>query len=492
MDLMQAYEQLGHRAKRVGSKHGGEFAGKCPVCGGTDRFRFWPGQEGCGRYWCRQCLVEGDIVQFLRDFQGLSFRDAAQAAGRGHIIKDGPRGPRVPRQATPPRRYDPEQRVFSPHGFVPPCQQWQDRARAFAAWAHKRLLEQPEVLDYLAGRGISQETAIKFGLGYNPETMYRSRTSWGLAPEKRTNVRDKPLWLPAGIVIPYESDGVMHRVRIRQDNPAGNSGKYIVVAGGSGAPMLINPHARAYIVVEAELDSMAIDEAAGDLVGVLALGTVSIGPDPAQHVMLQQALAILVALDCEADQRQAGAQAVRNAAGKWEATYPRAELTPVPVGKDPGDYYQAGGDLREWVLACLPPALQPVERPASAVACAPNPNPKPKPEPAAEPPARQPIGPDGVVYWADGTWSTGVLRDMCRGMQRAELVAAPSRDLAQLADAIQERNWVLLTGRAKAGGELGPALVLGDDEDAYQRGRAEYLWTRTREIIAKHVREVRR
>jgi hypothetical protein len=31
---------------------------------------------------------------------------------------------------------------------------------------------------------------------------------------------------------------------------------------------------------------------------------------------------------------------------------------PIPEGKDIGDYAAAGGDLRAWVLACLPPALR--------------------------------------------------------------------------------------------------------------------------------------
>lgn len=428
------------------------------------------------------------MIQFLREFRGLQFAEAAREAGREDLVQQGSAGPRVPRRAAPARQAGPELRVFEPHAFAPPPAQWQEKARVFAAWAHERLLERPDVLGYLAARGISRETAVRFGLGYNPETLYRPRESWGLAPEKRSNGRDKKLWLPAGIVIPYEYDGVMHRVRIRQDDPVGNSGKYIVIAGGSGAPMCITPHARAYVVVEAELDGMAIDQAAGDLVGVIALGSVSIGPDPAQHAMLQQTRSILVALDWETDQGRAGANAVRNTAAKWLNTYTRAELAPVPVGKDPGDYYQAGGDLREWLLACLPPTLQPVEQSAL-------PEPQRQPEPISQEqpphPAPRQIGPEGVVLWPDGTWGVGVLREMCRGMRRAEITGS-TRALADLDAAIRERGWVLLAGRAKLDGRQGPALVLDDDEDDYQRGRAGYLWDAVRQSLAQHIREVRR
>lgn len=65
--------------KRVSSTSGGEYAGPCPVCGGTDRFHIWP---EAGNYWCRQCQKKGDTIQYLRDVRGLSFRDAARMVGR--------------------------------------------------------------------------------------------------------------------------------------------------------------------------------------------------------------------------------------------------------------------------------------------------------------------------------------------------------------------------------------------------------------------------
>lgn len=58
---------------------GTELYGPCPGCGGTDRFRVWP---ETGRYWCRQCNRSGDAIQFLRDFRGFSFQDAAQMVGK--------------------------------------------------------------------------------------------------------------------------------------------------------------------------------------------------------------------------------------------------------------------------------------------------------------------------------------------------------------------------------------------------------------------------
>ena len=64
---------------RVAATNGGEYAGPCPNCGGHDRFRVW---QETGRYWCRQCARSGDCIQYLRDFRGCSFRDAARIAGK--------------------------------------------------------------------------------------------------------------------------------------------------------------------------------------------------------------------------------------------------------------------------------------------------------------------------------------------------------------------------------------------------------------------------
>jgi DNA primase len=78
MDLLRLAEQnvsLFH----VSNHNGGEYAGPCPGCGGRDRFRVWPEQD---RYWCRRCGKQGDTIQYLRDFRGLTFREAARLVGK--------------------------------------------------------------------------------------------------------------------------------------------------------------------------------------------------------------------------------------------------------------------------------------------------------------------------------------------------------------------------------------------------------------------------
>ena len=78
-DLLSILEQ--HTTlDRVASTRGGEYAGPCPACGGTDRFRVWP-YDTKPRYWCRRCGRHGDTADALQEFDGLNKRDALSIAG---------------------------------------------------------------------------------------------------------------------------------------------------------------------------------------------------------------------------------------------------------------------------------------------------------------------------------------------------------------------------------------------------------------------------
>jgi len=79
MDLLSALESK-YKVIKVGDKDGGEYACPCPYCqDGTDRFHFWPIKN---RFWCRQCRKTGDLIQYLRDCEHMTFKDAAAAAGK--------------------------------------------------------------------------------------------------------------------------------------------------------------------------------------------------------------------------------------------------------------------------------------------------------------------------------------------------------------------------------------------------------------------------
>ena len=62
---------------------------------------------------------------------------------------------------------------------------------------------------------------------------------------------------------------------------------------------------------------------------------------------MNQAEVILVALDTD----EVG---IKSAWNWWLETFPKAKRWPVPAGKDPGEAYKEGVDIRKWILAGLP------------------------------------------------------------------------------------------------------------------------------------------
>lgn len=80
LDLIESDTHL----KRYSNRHGGEYRGACPKCGGddkSDRFIVWP-EDGKGHFWCRQCRIGGDDVSYLVKVRGLSMPAALRQAGR--------------------------------------------------------------------------------------------------------------------------------------------------------------------------------------------------------------------------------------------------------------------------------------------------------------------------------------------------------------------------------------------------------------------------
>jgi hypothetical protein len=108
-----------------------------------------------------------------------------------------------------------------------------------------------------------------------------------------------------------------------------------------------------WVIVESELDAMAVHHACGGAVGVLSVLTVSGKPDVAAHRYLLRAVRILLALDADQD-KEDGSNPGAGAWPWWERTYAQARLWPVPEGKDPGEAFALGVDLRAWVSAGMP------------------------------------------------------------------------------------------------------------------------------------------
>jgi len=340
MNLLDSIAGSGVVLKKVATTKGGEYAGPCPGCGGTDRFRCWPADRGgSGSYWCRGCGKGGDDVQFLVDFRGYQYKDAFQAVGRSMPENYRPAGYRAASFS--------HKTEFKPRVYEEPVETWRKKAQEFVDRAHLALLEEKSVLHYLAGRGLDLQAVKGFKLGWFggescKNCMFRPRTAWGLPRMKNKKTgRDKMLWIPRGIVIPCFKAGKIYRVRIRRpkkDLQKKTDIKYYALPGSGHEVMGHNPDHKAFVVVESELDEMMITRQAGSIVGTVGLGSAAIKPGATVFYILKKALRILVALDYD----RAG-----QAAWKWwKENFENARQWPVPEGKDPGGRSRPGWILR--------------------------------------------------------------------------------------------------------------------------------------------------
>lgn len=359
MNLLELHAEHmpGAKITKESANKGGEYSSPCPACGGRDRFRVWPadGPDGSGKYWCRSCGAHGDVIQYLRDYRGMSFHDACRAAGREIPSAPMPgRLPQLPRSIVS----GPESATLTPGPDpVPPSQVWSESGLKYLTrWLGSTGPDNPR-LAWLRARGIRRDTAWTFRLADNPgedaRDLYRPRESWGLDPILRDDGKPKRLWLPRGLVIPcFGPDGAIIRLRIRRDEETGP--KYYLLPGSSIRPLWAgNPSARVGLVVESELDAILIHQDAGDFVRVLAMGSALVSPSVSDMETLRGLDMILVALDAD-DAGNAGWL-------KWRNTFRSTSRrwTPPSGSKDPGDFAKSGGNVREWVAAGLPPIYRP-------------------------------------------------------------------------------------------------------------------------------------
>lgn len=381
LTITDLYTARGLALKSKGrNSRGAEFAGPCPLCGGKDRFLVWPEQnDGNGSYSCRQCGISGDVIQWFMDVEGLTFQAAAKAAGRKlerHQVKSSPQAP---------QRREKEQACIEPREqseMARDAALWRAEAEHFVESRHQAIWYQAEARQYLAGRGLDEVAVRDYRLGWQCGEngrghIMRLRKKWGLPDETAREPGGRTrraVWIPRGIVIPCPSaDGGVERIRIRRPDGDRKQAlpnlKYYVMPGSGSAPLYLPMRpglfrsAPACVVVEAELDAMLVHRAAGDICTVLAVGTAHLRRLPGRIMEgLKRIPVILVAMDVDAN----------GAGGKgwelWQASFHQAVRWPCIHGKDPGEMFQAAvpghghDDVRDWVIAGLPPVYAAVAR----------------------------------------------------------------------------------------------------------------------------------
>ena len=241
--------------------------------------------------------------------------------------------------------------AWRPKDYNPPDQKWQDPAKELliSCMGHLWGSQADKARRWLLNeRALVKESLHAFCIGYCPEDLFFPREAWGLLPETNEKGMPRKLWIPKGVVIPILRGAELYQLRVRRLN-CQDGKKYIFVAGGSAAPLIIDNRKKHTIVVESGLDAILIDQEAGSLVNVLALGSVSMRPDTEAHRILSSSRDILVALDT-GDATNAGA---KEAWHWWRTHYEQALRCPIIGGKDPTEAAHNGVSLWSWVSAAL-------------------------------------------------------------------------------------------------------------------------------------------
>lgn len=273
-----------------------------------------------GMSWkCFGCDKSGDVIAWMRERRGLSFKEACDALGAGTFAGTGLGSKPVAAPPTRPREPMRREAVGLPPetlGFVDDCAKrlWApegDRARA-----------------YLLDRGLSETTIRAAKLGFNADECR--------LPENR--------YVARGITIPWLHQGKIHALNVRRAN---QEPKYLLVKGSRrGVPFPASPTSgRVVVMCEGEFDALLLRQEAGDIVDAITVGSASDRASPEIVRCLLGAPSILVCTDCD----EAGERAVRY----WQSMSTRVRRIRTLEGLDVTDTFLSGGNLRLWILEIL-------------------------------------------------------------------------------------------------------------------------------------------
>jgi len=310
------------------------------------------------------CLSSGDHVQFLREYEGLSFSDACLELGiePTDLVASWNVASWQPSSS-------------AERNNQPPSEKWQDAARSFILRAERYLWlpnvpKAVEALEYLRARGLTDETIKNAHLGYCPlgkdgRWYFDSFEHWGIdSAQLRQDQREKGgVRIPDGIVIPWVEGSTIWKIAVKRPGEKLDYGQVL----GSGEGMY-NVDSIEYdkpaMIVEGEIDALSVQQEAGDLVAVVATGSTTRGRLMRWNADLAMASIVLQSYDEDA----AGDQG----AEYWLETLKHSIRWSPGVCKDPNEMLQQQAQpgattVREWVEYGIQTATAPIFTPARVV-----------------------------------------------------------------------------------------------------------------------------
>lgn len=345
MNIRDLVEKVGYTPKSKSSTHGGEFSCPCPFCKeGNDRFLIWPqrnnsnGDYRGGRFYCRVCGKYGDGINFLREFHGMTYRNAC-----ANLNIEPKQGNCITFSRSKQK----------PEIVKGPSDLWKEKGQAFIEWSHAQLMKNQKALAEIMKRGFSVESIVKFKLGFNSgdfgKDFFRVRKTWGLPTALKEDGTEKKLWLPVGLSIPTfsENKGLI-KVKIRRTSwkEGDKLPKYVEISGSKQCTSIYGDTSLPIaLILESEFDALLIQQFASDVLFCAALGGCSKPIDFETDKLLRNTGTVLFLPDFD----KSGA----NAWSRWKDLFPSIKRVLTPSEKSAGDFHISGGDLREWLLAAL-------------------------------------------------------------------------------------------------------------------------------------------
>ncbi len=293
------------------------------------------------RVWrCFGCGAHGDAMELVRRLNpGWSFRECVEwLAGQCGVVPTSTTSHRpsggTPSRPRPPAAGRPGKAAERP--AEPPSGLALTDALKLIGDAEATLWvpEGRPALEYLRGRGLSDETIKAARLGWTPEVWLPTR-------EGDRYFRE------SGITIPWHENGRLTCVNIRR--PEGSEPKYRQAFGDCRTlfpdPAVIRT-GKPLVVCEGELDTLLVGQALGDVAAAVTLGSASSRPDPLTRRMMRAACVWFLAHDAD--------DAGDRAASGWPARAIRVRppIVIMPKSerntKDWGDHHANGLNLRRW------------------------------------------------------------------------------------------------------------------------------------------------
>lgn len=300
------------------------------------------GQGPRGAYWkcfAASCGKSGGLIQWVMTYHDLSYEEACEKLVNPHSLSRL----HYPSLQTPLPEYPPGQKWQS--------RAWQliDRARK-VLWENQETLSWPETspkmgevvwrrataLEYLTGRGLSENTLHLWHIGLIPKTFADSPNAWGLDGKK--------VWISNGILIPCIAANQVWYLKIRLPNPKPH--KYTQIRGSRPAVYLVQTlenHTKA-VFCEGELDTLLLWQECDALAGAVSLGSAGNELNVATwgfHFLHVEEKYVAYDLD------QSGAAGADKLA--WLKPHPLSIPKLRPCDKDLTDFYLSGGDLKSWL-----------------------------------------------------------------------------------------------------------------------------------------------